>query len=45
MLRLIDLFNYKDIWSFGCGSTGFGARNEWSFGGPGKSWYVKYFPK
>ena len=27
------------------GSARYGARNRWSFGGPGKSWYVKDFPK
>ena len=36
MLRLSDLCFYKYLWSVGCGSAGFDARNEWSFGGPYK---------
>ena len=41
MLRLSDFCNYKELWSVGCGSTGCDARNEWSFGGPGKECSVK----
>ena len=41
MLRLRDFCKSKELWSVGCDSTGCGASNEWSFGGPNKKWYVK----
>ena len=41
MLRLSDFCFSKEIWSFGCGSAGCDAINEWSFGGPDKEWHVK----
>ena len=41
MLRLSDFYNFKEIWSVGCGSTGCDASNKWSFGGPDKKWSVR----
>ena len=31
----------RELWSVGCGSFGWDADNEWSFGGPEKKWSVK----
>ena len=31
----------RELCSVRCGSEGFDAINEWSFGGPGKKWSVK----
>ena len=36
-----DFYFSKDLWSVGCGSAGFDASNEQSFGVPYKKWYVK----
>ena len=33
------------LWSVKWGSARHGASNRWYFGGPGKSWSVKDFPK
>ena len=41
MLRLSDLCKSKELWSVGCGYTGYDASNEWSFGGPNKECSVK----
>ena len=41
MLMLNDLCKSKELWSVGCGSTGFDASNEWSFVGTDKMWSVK----
>ena len=38
---LSDICNYKELWSVRCGSAGFDANNQWSFGGPDKKWSVK----
>ena len=31
----------RELRSVGCGSAGFDASNQWSFGGPYKKWSVK----
>ena len=41
MLMLSNLYLSKDIWSDGCGSAGFDASNEWSFGVTDNEWSVK----
>ena len=41
MLRLSYFCKFKELWSVGCGSVGYDASNEWSFGDPDKEWYVK----
>ena len=44
MLMLSYLYFSKEnreLLSVGCGSAGYDASNLWSFGGPGKKWYVK----
>ena len=44
MLMLSDFcFSKKkrELRSVGYGSVGCDASNEWSFGGPGKKWFVK----
>ena len=43
-MLMLSYFYFKekrDLRSVGCGSEGRDARNQWSFGGPGKKWYVK----
>ena len=41
MLKRSDLCKSKELCSFGCGSKGCDAINEWYFGGPVKEWSVK----
>ena len=41
MLMLSYFCFSKELWSVGCGFTGFDARNEWSFGSPDKNWSFK----
>ena len=46
MLMLSDFCFSKEkreLWPVGCGSGGFDAINEWSFGGPGNKWSVKVY--